>query len=56
MAGLVVELGRAKDGAATAYLSLIDKKIDIWGHHTYLLLHFQRRVVIMTLWLVWQEL
>ena len=29
---------------------------DIWGHHTYLLLHFQRRVDIITLWLVWQEL
>ena len=28
----------------------------IWGHHTYLLLHFQRRVDIITLWLVWQEL
>jgi len=25
-------------------------------HHTYLLLYFQRRVVIITLWLVWQEL
>jgi hypothetical protein len=28
----------------------------IWGHHTYLLLHIQCRVDIVTLWLVWQEL
>jgi hypothetical protein len=28
----------------------------IWGHHTYLLSHFQYRVDIITLWLVWQEL
>ena len=44
------------DNISIVDLGTFYELLDIWGHHTYLLLHFQYRVDIITLWLVWQEL